>query len=76
MVNKRPLGSILSNHHLDLVLDLGPDASCDVVGQLIGGALKTVNHLLELANQRVPCLLFSLLSVLQMGLQLLDVCEP
>lgn len=57
------------------MLDLGPDASRDVVGQLVGGALKTVNHLLELADQGVPCLLVSLLSVLQMGLQLLDVCD-
>lgn len=57
------------------MLDLGPDASCDVVRQLIGGALKAVDHLLELANQGVPRLLFSLLSVLQMGLQLLDVCD-
>lgn len=57
------------------MLDLSPNISRDVIGQLIGGGLKAVNHLLELANQGVPCLLLSLLPVLHMVLKLLDVYE-
>lgn len=57
------------------MLDLCPDVSCDVIGQLIRGALEAVDHLLELANHGVPCLLLPLLSVLHMGLKLLDVYE-
>lgn len=62
------MGYILSHHHLDLVLDLSPDASCDVIGQLIGGALEAVNHLLELAKQGVSCLMIFLIFVLNVGL--------
>lgn len=54
------------------MLHLNPDVSCDVTGQLIGGALEGVNHLLQLADYRVPVLLFLLLHV---GLQLLDICN-
>lgn len=57
------------------MLDLSPDISRDVGDQLISGALKAVYHLLELANQWVPTLLLSLLSVLHMSLKLLDVYE-
>lgn len=57
------------------MLDLCPDISCDVTGQLISGALEAVDHLLELANHRVSCLLLSLLFVLHVGLKLLDVYE-
>lgn len=67
-------GYVLSHHHLDLVLDLGPDVGGDVVGQLIGGALEVVHHLLELADHGVPRLLLPLPPVLDVGLQLLDVC--
>lgn len=73
MVNKEQLSYILSHHHLDLMLDFSPDVSCDVVAQLISGALEVVDHLLELANHGVSCILVSLLSVLHMSLKLLDV---
>lgn len=69
------LGYVLSHHHLDLVLDLRPDVSRDVIGQLIGGALEAVDHLLELADHGVACLLLPLLPVLHVSVQLLDVCE-
>lgn len=64
---------ILSHHHLDLVLDLGPHISRDVIGQLIGGALEGLDGLLELADHGVSCLLLSLLLVLHVALELLDV---
>lgn len=73
MVNKEQLSYILSDHHLDLMLDFSPDVSCDVVAQLISGALEVVDHLLELANHGVSCILVSLLSGLHMSLKLLDV---
>lgn len=63
---------LLPHHHLELVLELNADVGCDVVGQLVAGALEAVNHLLELAQQGVPRLLVLLLHV---GLQLLDICN-
>lgn len=57
------------------MLDLCPDSSCDVIGQLISGALEALDHLLELADHGVSCLLISLLSVLHVSLKLLDVCN-
>lgn len=60
------------HHHLELVLQLNADVGCDVGGQLVAGALEAVDHLLELAQQGVPGLLVLLLNV---GLQLLDVCN-
>lgn len=74
-INEEQLIYVLSHHHLDLMLDLSPEVRCDVVGQLIGGGLEVVDHLLELANHGVSRLLFSLLSVLHVTLELLDVCK-
>lgn len=75
MTDEGLLGYVLSHHHLDLVLDLSPDICCDTIGQLIGGALEVVHHLLELFNHGVSCLLLPLLPVPCMSLQLLDVCK-
>lgn len=66
---------ILSHHHLHLVLDLGPDRGRDAAGQLIGGALEAIDHLLELRDHGVPRLLLPLLPVLHVGVELLDVCR-
>lgn len=55
------------------MLDLGTDAGCDVSGKLVSGILEAVNHLLELTKHRVSCILISLLLVLNVGLQLLDI---
>ena len=75
MIDEGQPGYVLSHHHLDLMLDLGPDVGGDAVGQLIGGALEAVHHLLELADHGVPRLLLPLPSVLDVSLELLDVCE-
>lgn len=64
--------NLLADHHLQLVLHLHADVSCDASGQLIGGALEAVNHLLQLSQEGVPVLLLPLLHV---GLQLLYVCN-
>lgn len=74
-IDEGPLRYVLSHHHLHLVLDLGPDGGCDAAGQLISGALKAVDHLLELPDHGVPCVLLSLLPVLHVGVELLDVCR-
>lgn len=75
VIHKRENVSVLSHHHLDLVLDLRAHVGRDVVGQLIGGALEAVHHLLELADQGVACLLLPLFAVLHVSLELLDVCD-
>lgn len=75
VIHRQEYFAVLSHHHLDLVLDLGAHVGGDVVGQLIGGALEAVHHLLELADQGVACLLLPLFAVLHVSLQLLDVCD-
>lgn len=73
--SKEPQPYVLSHHYLDLVLDLGADVSRDVAGQLVGGRLEAVNHLLELTNHGVAGLQLPLLPALHVSLQLLDVCK-
>lgn len=60
---------------MQLMLHFSMDTGRDGGSQLLCGALEGGDQLSELAQQGVPCLLFSHLFVLHVGLQLLDICN-
>lgn len=70
-----PAASLPAHDDVQLVLHLGMDAGGDGGGQLLRGALEGADELPELVQQRVPHLLLSNLLVLQVSLQLLDICN-
>lgn len=66
---------LLSHDHVKLTLNVRAHAGCHSGGQLVLGILECVNHLLQLANHRIPRFLVPLLPVFDVGFQLLDVCR-
>lgn len=60
---------------MQLMLHLSMDAGCDSGSQLLGAALEGADELSKLIQQRVPGLLFSYFLVLQVSLELLDICN-
>jgi len=70
-----PAANLLAHDNVQLVLHLGVDAGCDSGSQLLGAALEGADELSKLIQQWVPRLLFSYLLVLQVSLQLLDICN-
>lgn len=65
---------LLSHNHVELVLNLSTHTGCYCGGQLVLGSLQCINHLLQLTNYRVSSILLTLLPVLDVCLQLLNVC--
>lgn len=57
------------------MLHLSVDAGSHRGSQLLGAALEGAEELAKLIQQRVPGLLFPRLLVLQVSLQLLDICN-
>lgn len=70
-----PAANLLAHDDVQLVLHLSMDTGCDGGRQLLRGALEGADELPELVQQRVPHLLLSHLLVLQVSLQLLDICN-
>lgn len=67
--------ALLSHDHVELTLDIRAHAGRHSGGQLVLRTLERVHHLLQLTNHGIPCILVLLFPVLNVCLQLLDVCE-
>lgn len=70
-----PAANLLAHNDVQLVLHLSMDTGRDGGRQLVRGALEGADELPKLVQQRVPHLLLSYLLVLQVSLQLLDICN-